>query len=1371
MRLICRVVLLVGYSTLLHHAPTFGAVSHALPETGIQSEPTNIQFISANQAVPEEKIKVIVLFPGKPVAAYRSALFGEMFQMTDREQRLTRLYRKELQQNHVQFLRQAQMSGIDLIVNHEYTYLLNGLALSLSAAEVNRLAGLGEIEALFPDREVFLEADTGSPVVGAPAAGDFKDFGQSEADGEGVTVAIIDTGIDYTHPDLGGCFGTNCRVVFGYDLRNGDADPRDDNGHGTHCAGIAGANGQIKGVAPGVSFHAYKVLDDKGYGSMSTVIAGIERAADPDQDPGTSDAVDIISLSLGSSGTPDDPIALAVDAAVDAGVTVVVSAGNYGPEYGRLGSPGMARKALAVGATDTDGAIADFSSRGPVPGFDQLMKPQIVAPGVDITSTWLAGGYWIQSGTSMAAPYAAGAAALVKQSHPSWSPTLIHSALLNNALDLSQNIYTQGAGLVQVQALANIPLLVSPGIVGLGRIDLTQSMWKASQILEVTNTTAETSSYSLSIVDNESPGMTATIEPETVVLAAGETRTVTLSVAVETSLVQSDLDHNQGQVRIQSGSYAAQIPFAYRVPDLFLQSYSLPYGVQSSNSVALGDLDGDGDEDAFIANANYYGRPGNTVWWNTGEGLFSDSGQQLGDSFSWAADLGDLDGDGDLDAFVANSDVDGPLPDRVWFNDGAGIFTRSVQSLGNTHSRDVALGDLDGDGDLDAIVVNSYFHSGQGEASRVWLNNGQGSFVDSGQNIGSSLSQGVALGDLDGDGDLDAFVANGTADRGYGRPNQVWLNNGAGKFSANGQSLGDSISQDVALGDLDGDGDLDAFVANGGSHADEVQPDRIWLNNGSAFFSDSGQSLGRSSSFGVALADLHGDGNLDAFVAGYIGGNKVWINDGSGQMHISGPGFGSESAAGVAAGDVDGDGDVDAVAANVIGRPNLVWLNRGSGETATGEIQVLTNRGESVWRITGPENFTGKASRILNGVPSGSYQIVWGSVPGCGSPEARTVTLGGGEMIVFEGEFSGCPPSAPKILAPNEGGDADMTPTFSWLAMGGSTVYHLQVDDNADFSSPEVNQSVETTDYTMSTALPQGRHSWRVRAANHIGESAWSDINDFTTKGAASIPFFDGFESGELDLPWLQQSTGDGRVEVSEAAAYSGSQGLLLDNSVNNGSYAVAAVEFMINLEEHSALVLSFWWRNWDEIEPHGQSAVFISADYGRSWHKALAFAGQMPDFQVERIDVAQIAREHGLSLNDHMLIRFQSFGDEPFSTGGGLAVDDVQLTAGLASPTGLTVTEAAENRIDLSWQDNAADESAYYIERWSGSAGEFLRIGSVPADTKAFSDTGLVCGTSYSYRLLAYRAADGAYSGFSNTAAASTTPCRFLQYLPAVTS
>jgi len=348
------------------------------------------------------------------------------------------------------------------------------------------------VRGIFPDQPVHLELTESVVQIGADQVWALQDEQGLPLTGQGVQVAVVDTGIDYTHPDLGGCFGPGCKVSGGYDLFNNDADPMDDNGHGTHCAGIVAADGNLKGVAPGAGLLAYKVLDSAGNGTISLIIAGMEQAVDPDQDPGTADAADIISMSLGVPGTPEDPWPLAVEAAVELGVMVVVSAGNSGPAYGSIESPGVAPQALTVGAVDKADQVADFSSRGPIPGHDGWLKPDLLAPGVEIVSTYLGGEYAAGNGTSMAAPHASGAAALVRQLHPTWSPAQIKANLMNTSIDLGLDIHTQGAGRLQVDYAIQASGLVTPASLSLGTVDTSQSTWSQTAWLYLYNITDTT---------------------------------------------------------------------------------------------------------------------------------------------------------------------------------------------------------------------------------------------------------------------------------------------------------------------------------------------------------------------------------------------------------------------------------------------------------------------------------------------------------------------------------------------------------------------------------------------------------------------------------------------------------------------------------------------------------------------------------------------------------------------------------------------------------------------------------------------------------------------------------------------------------------
>ena len=363
------------------------------------------------------------------------------------------------------------------------------------------------------------------------------------------------------------------------------------------------------------------------------------------------------------------------------------------------------------------------------------------------------------------------------------------------------------------------------------------------------------------------------------------------------------------------------------------------FGEPMCRAVALGDLDGDSDLDAFLANGRYEAFESNTVWLNSGAGQFRDSGQRLGKPIdTHSAALGDLDADGDLDSFVGNG-----ITCQMFENDGSGRFT-AHQWLGTpadsgAWSWTVALGDVDGDGDLDAFAAGCCGSTRSSGAAKwfnrpynmVWLNDGAGNFQDSGQRLGMLGSKAIALGDLDGDGDIDAFVGNSHDTSGQDRhnqPNKIWLNDGTGQFSDSGQLLGGAETQALALGDVDDDGDLDAFVGN-------VGPNEVWLNDGGAQggalgnFSSSGQALGNADTRVVTLADLDSDGDSDAFVGNKTTG-EIWLNDGTGNFRDSRQSMRYSGKRVVALGDVDNNGTLD-VFAGRYDHDYRVWYNDGSG--------------------------------------------------------------------------------------------------------------------------------------------------------------------------------------------------------------------------------------------------------------------------------------------------------------------------------------------------------------------------------------------------------------------------------------------------------
>jgi len=377
-------------------------------------------------------------------------LFEQEIKITKQHEKLEKEFRKKIDNFEEKKLTQ-------------YKKVFNGIALDISREKVDELKKIKGVKNVHPNKEIRISLYESIRVINADDVWKELDFEGNNITGQGMTIAIIDTGIDYTHPDLGGCFGNDCKVIGGYDFINDDNDPMDDHGHGTHCAGIAAGNGILKGVAPDAKLYAYKVLSAGGSGSTEGVIAGIERAVDPNNDGDFSDHVDVISMSLGrSGGTPDDPDAKAVDNAVEAGVIVAVAAGNSGPGERTIGCPGCARKAITVGANDKCNLIAEFSSRGPVEWEDgSLIKPDVTAPGVDICAAqyddaWedyqcIDDEHTAISGTSMATPHVAGASALVKQAIPELTAEEVKSVLMLTSYDTGYNIFTQGSGRIDVK--------------------------------------------------------------------------------------------------------------------------------------------------------------------------------------------------------------------------------------------------------------------------------------------------------------------------------------------------------------------------------------------------------------------------------------------------------------------------------------------------------------------------------------------------------------------------------------------------------------------------------------------------------------------------------------------------------------------------------------------------------------------------------------------------------------------------------------------------------------------------------------------------------------------------------------------------------
>ncbi|MER5901887.1 S8 family serine peptidase [Streptomyces mirabilis] len=327
---------------------------------------------------------------------------------------------------------------------------------SRTAAAASGKPAFGEgIAHIWLDGVVKADLAESTSQIGAPQAWEAGDTGQ------GVDVAVLDTGVDAEHPDLAGRIAASQSFVPDEDVTDRGLD-----GHGTHVAStIAGtgaaSDGKEKGVAPGADLHIGKVLSNTGSGEESWVLAGMEWAA-------VDQHADIISMSLGDPTPSDgtDPLSTAVDRlSAETGALFVVAAGNTGAPTG-IGGPGAADAALTVGAVDSSDDVAVFSSQGP--RIDGALKPEISAPGVDVLAACsqyaegCEGSYKTMSGTSMATPHVAGAAALLKAAHPELTGSQLKDLLVSSSKQLPKyNAFQVGSGRVDVPSALSAGVFAS----------------------------------------------------------------------------------------------------------------------------------------------------------------------------------------------------------------------------------------------------------------------------------------------------------------------------------------------------------------------------------------------------------------------------------------------------------------------------------------------------------------------------------------------------------------------------------------------------------------------------------------------------------------------------------------------------------------------------------------------------------------------------------------------------------------------------------------------------------------------------------------------------------------------------------------------
>ncbi|AZI44742.1 peptidase S8 and S53 subtilisin kexin sedolisin (plasmid) [Deinococcus psychrotolerans] len=414
---------------------------------------------SAGQLSPELLAKLSA-HENKPV----SVIVRFRFDKNDQGRALFKTLRQQLKQSRAQLGKASGFVDSSMQNGGTELWLYQSIALKLTPLQALTLSSLPIVDEVFENFKVKIPKvqalDTGSLGEAGDTNPDFDPLHMIGADatraaglrGQGIRIGHLDTGVDIFHPELQG------KVVafaeFNAVGKRVDSKPHDSAQHGTHTAGLLVGN--TLGAAPDAKLISALVLPG-GEGTFAEVIAGMQWVLDPDNNADTDDGANVVSLSLGVPSSQDQQaFVLPVQNMLRAGVVPVFAIGNYGPDPQTTASPGNIPDVIGVGAVDQSGSVAPFSSRGPAiwtgAYSGSFIKPDVVAPGVGIRSSFPGKGYGVLSGTSQAAPLVAGAVAVMLGAKPGSNVDDIKQALYSSSSNNGQKNNDSGYGLINLPA-------------------------------------------------------------------------------------------------------------------------------------------------------------------------------------------------------------------------------------------------------------------------------------------------------------------------------------------------------------------------------------------------------------------------------------------------------------------------------------------------------------------------------------------------------------------------------------------------------------------------------------------------------------------------------------------------------------------------------------------------------------------------------------------------------------------------------------------------------------------------------------------------------------------------------------------------------